>query len=159
MVLLSHLLKWVWRFRHLCISLIFQTEYKQDLASPGLTERLPEECVREILLRLDTGEDIVRAGDACALMGGIAKETRIWRELVQSHFTPAQIAYVVNTKPQLQVTTEYRPEPTNQKLHAYIYLMNVCIENCWWFLGTNVCLPIGFKVFVTLDTSALQTFD
>ena len=57
-------------------------------------------------MRLDSSEDIVRAGDACDLMGGIAKEKRIWRELVQSHFTPAQIAYVVNTKPQLEVKSE-----------------------------------------------------
>ena len=101
----------------------FQTEYKQDLASPGLTERLPEECVREILLRLDTGEDIVRAGDACALMGGIAKETRIWRELVQSHFTPDQIAYVVNTKPQLQVTST----ALNLQVKRYIFDDDICI--------------------------------
>ena len=87
--------------------LFLQTEYKQDLASPGLTEQLPEECVREILLRLDAHEDIRRAGNVCALMGGIAKEKRIWRELVQSHFTPAQIAYVVNAKPQLQVRTSF----------------------------------------------------
>lgn len=114
-----------------------QTEYKQDLASPGLTERLPEECVREILLRLDTGEDIVRAGDACALMGGIAKETRIWRELVQSHFTPAQIAYVVNTKPQLQEDWEEIYKRSRRKFglrETYTEMLALCrkCQSLFW---------------------------
>ena len=41
----------------------FQVEYKQDLATPstpGLVSALPEECIREILLRLSDPSDLDR---------------------------------------------------------------------------------------------------
>ena len=52
-----------------------------------MVNSLPEECVREILLRLSDPKDVERAGDACVTMNTIAREKRVWRELAQTHFT------------------------------------------------------------------------
>ena len=69
-------------------------EYKQDLAtpsSPGLVSALPEECIREILLRLSDPGDLDRASKTCETMKSVASEKRVWRELVQTHFTKMQV--------------------------------------------------------------------
>ena len=73
-----------------------------------MIEQLPEECIREILLRLDRTDDIERAGNACTTMSNITKEKRIWRELVQTHFSRAQIEYVVHQKPHLKEQQNYQ---------------------------------------------------
>ena len=85
-----------------------QIEFKQDLAAPGLVERLPEECVREILLRLNDPTDILRAGQSCATMDRIAKEKRVWRELVQTHFTKAQTEFILAERPELKDTKDWQ---------------------------------------------------
>jgi F-box protein 25/32 len=54
---------------------------------------LPEECVREILLRLSDSKDLERAGRACQTMNTIAREKRVWRELVQTHFSKQQVSF------------------------------------------------------------------
>lgn len=93
-----------------------QVTYKQDLATPttnlnherssgnknGLINTLPEECIREILLRLSDPKDLERAGDTCLTMNTIAREKRVWRELVQTHFTKQQIEFIMNEKPDLR---------------------------------------------------------
>ena len=66
-------------------------EFKQDLAAPGLVNSLPEECIREILLRLSDSKDLETAGRTCSAMHNIAREKRVWRELVQSHFSEQQV--------------------------------------------------------------------
>ena len=73
---------------------VFQVEYKQDLAtpsSPGLVNALPEECVREILLKLSDPGDLERAAGTCAVMKTVAAEKRVWRELVQTHFSKMEV--------------------------------------------------------------------
>jgi F-box protein 25/32 len=67
-------------------------EFKQDLAAPSLVNSLPEECIREILLRLSDASDVEMAGRACATMNTIAREKRVWRELVQTHFSKQQVS-------------------------------------------------------------------
>lgn len=66
-------------------------EFKQDLAAPGLVNCLPEECIREILLRLSESKDLESAGQTCNTMNNIAREKRVWRELVQTHFSEQQV--------------------------------------------------------------------
>lgn len=66
-------------------------EYKQDLASPGLVSALPEECIREILLRLSDPRDLETASNTCETMKSVASEKRVWRELVQTHFNKMQV--------------------------------------------------------------------
>jgi F-box protein 25/32 len=58
---------------------------------PGLVSCLPEECIREILLRLTDSKDIEMAGRSCNTMNTIAREKRVWRELVQTHFNKQQV--------------------------------------------------------------------
>ena len=89
-------------------------KYKQDLAIPSptrhsssntsnrsLVSALPEECIREILLRLSDPKDVERAGDTCQTMSTIAREKRVWRELAQTHFTKQQIDSILADRPDL----------------------------------------------------------
>ncbi|KAF4528736.1 hypothetical protein B566_EDAN016904 [Ephemera danica] len=61
-----------------------------DEQEPRL-QSLPEECVREVLLRLSDHKDLQRAGEAWGVMQRVSDEERIWRELCHFHFTPAQL--------------------------------------------------------------------
>ena len=77
-----------------------KVEYKQDLAtpsSPGLVTALPEECIREILLRLSDPSDLQRASKTCETMKAVASEKRVWRELVQTHFTKLQVCFYITS--------------------------------------------------------------
>lgn len=89
-----------------------QVQYKQDLAStpssPGLVESLPEECIREILLRLSDASDLDRSADACTTMNNITRENRVWRELVQTHFTKPQIEFILSSNPSLRERKDWR---------------------------------------------------
>jgi len=88
-----------------------QVEYKQDLAtpsSPGLVSALPEECIREILLRLSDPRDLEQASKTCEAMKAVASEKRVWRELVQTHFTKMQIEFVLQEKPQLKDSKDWK---------------------------------------------------
>ncbi|XP_041986763.1 F-box only protein 32 isoform X2 [Aricia agestis] len=52
---------------------------------------LPEECIREILLRIADHRDLDAASSAWSVMGSVCSEQRVWRELVRFHFTPHQV--------------------------------------------------------------------
>ncbi|KAL1129242.1 hypothetical protein AAG570_013771, partial [Ranatra chinensis] len=52
---------------------------------------LPEECVREVLLRLNDHKDLESASGAWDAMARLCDEQRIWRELCHFHFTRQQI--------------------------------------------------------------------
>lgn len=52
---------------------------------------LPEECIREILLRLSDHRDLDAASSAWSVMASVCSERRIWREMVLFHFTQLQI--------------------------------------------------------------------
>jgi F-box protein 25/32 len=49
-------------------------------------EQLPEECVREVMLRLSDHKDLARAGEAWHVMQRVLDEQRIWRQLCNYHF-------------------------------------------------------------------------
>jgi len=87
-----------------------QVEYKQDLATPsaGLVSALPEECIREILLRLSDPRDLEASSKTCETMKAVASEKRVWRELVQTHFTKMQIEFVLQEKPQLKDSKDWK---------------------------------------------------
>lgn len=74
----------------------------------GLIQSLPEECIREILLRLSDPKDVERAGDTCITMGTIAREKRVWRELVQTHFTKQQVEFVLKEKKDLREQRDWK---------------------------------------------------
>jgi len=46
-------------------------------------------------------------------MNAIAKERRVWRELTQNHFTPAQIECVLKERPELAVAEEDKVSQTD----------------------------------------------
>lgn len=69
---------------------------------------LPEECLREILCRLGQDRDVVSAGKATPTMGYIVEERRIWRELVEAHFTPNEIEFVRAKRPELYDNKKWR---------------------------------------------------
>ncbi|XP_071451132.1 F-box only protein 32 [Hetaerina americana] len=60
-------------------------------------QNLPEECVREILLRLADHRDLESSAGAGSevIRNLVYGEQRLWRELAQFHFTNAQIATVL----------------------------------------------------------------
>jgi len=143
-----------------------QVEYKQDLAtpsSPGLVSALPEECIREILLRLSDPSDLDRASKTCETMKSVASEKRVWRELVQTHFTKLQIEYVLQAKPQLKDSKDWkelyaslrRKYGMREEFTEMIMLCRKCAALFWKSLGhpcfileeevTNNELPINYQ--------------
>lgn len=56
--------------------------------------QLPEECIREIILRLSDHNDLLSSAQACEQMAAIVEEQRVWRELARFHFTAKQIELV-----------------------------------------------------------------
>lgn len=62
---------------------------------PKLHE-LPEECVREIILRIADHRDLEASADAWTLMATLVSEQRIWRELTRFHFNQKQINFVLD---------------------------------------------------------------
>lgn len=56
--------------------------------------QLPEECIREVILRLSDHKDLTASAQACEQMAAIVGEQRIWRELTKFHFTQQQIELV-----------------------------------------------------------------
>jgi len=101
------------RRRIACISVV--EKKKSDVERAKLAEykemqldRLPEECVREILCRLSDCKDLDRAGKASPIMELIVKEKRIWRELIQAHFTNAEIEFVLKKRPALAEKKNWR---------------------------------------------------
>merc|ERR1712038_1874678 len=67
----------------------------------ALEKKKSELDVREILCRLSDYKDVDNAGLATPTMQFIVKEKRIWRELVQAHFTKNEIQYMINKRPEL----------------------------------------------------------
>lgn len=62
---------------------------------PKLQE-MPEECIREILLRISDHRDLEASSAAWNVMASLCSEQRIWRELVHFHFTQSQIDFANN---------------------------------------------------------------
>ncbi|CAG9793665.1 unnamed protein product [Diatraea saccharalis] len=56
---------------------------------------LPEECIREILLRISDHRDLDAASGAWSVMAGVCSEQRVWRELVAHHYSPLQLQHVL----------------------------------------------------------------
>lgn len=58
--------------------------------------RLPEECIREILLRFSDHNDLIASAEVCPEMALIVNEQRTWRELTKFYFTAEQINSLLN---------------------------------------------------------------
>ncbi|XP_073997670.1 F-box only protein 32 isoform X1 [Rhodnius prolixus] len=64
--------------------------------SPRLDE-LPEECIREILLRLVNHKDVESCRQSWPVMSRLCSEKRLWRELVEFHFSDDQVLALKNS--------------------------------------------------------------
>lgn len=53
--------------------------------------QLPEECIREVILRLSDHRDLTASAQSCEQMAVVVNEQRVWRELVKYHFSDQQI--------------------------------------------------------------------
>lgn len=75
---------------------------------------LPEECVREIVLRLTDYRDLEATSGAWSLMTALVSEHRVWRELTHFHFSADQIESFLEKKHLAQL-------PQNEKNWKQIY--------------------------------------
>ncbi|XP_074603078.1 F-box only protein 32 isoform X2 [Brevipalpus obovatus] len=57
---------------------------------------LPEELIREILLRLSDYKDLISSGQAYDVMDSLLDEQHIWRQLCKYHFTRQQVRQVAS---------------------------------------------------------------
>ena len=64
---------------------------------PKLHE-LPEECVREIVLRISDYKDLEASSAAWTIMEALVSEQRVWRELSNFHFNKQQIDVILKKK-------------------------------------------------------------
>lgn len=71
-----------------------QMKFLQPNTHPKLLQ-LPEECIREIILRLSDHRDLFASAEACEQMASIVWEQRVWRELTKFHFSPQQLDLVL----------------------------------------------------------------
>lgn len=75
---------------------------------------LPEECIREIILRISDHRDLESSSAAWTLMAALASEQRVWRELTQFHFNQNQIDLMIQTQDtQSEQNTECRKDWQN----------------------------------------------
>uniref|UniRef100_A0A1B6D9G8 F-box domain-containing protein n=1 Tax=Clastoptera arizonana TaxID=38151 RepID=A0A1B6D9G8_9HEMI len=81
--------------RILAIANRIQIREPGDEVFPKL-ENLPEECVREVLLRLADHKDLEASSKAYNVMARLCDEQRIWKELCQFHFSSQQIAFILD---------------------------------------------------------------
>lgn len=58
--------------------------------------QLPEECLREVILRLSDHSDLTSTSQACNQLAVLVDEQRVWRELARFHFTGQQVEMVVD---------------------------------------------------------------
>lgn len=76
---------------------------KMQICAPGPEVQpqflqLPEECIREIVLRLSDHRDLLASAQSCEQMAVVVSEQRVWRELTKYHFTPLQVELVKTKK-------------------------------------------------------------
>ncbi|XP_064122271.1 F-box only protein 32 [Macrobrachium rosenbergii] len=89
------------------IATTIQISKPGDDMHPTLQE-VPEECIREILKRLDNHVDIRSASEAYSVMAKVSEEKTIWRQLCRFHWTPAQIEHIIQMHRELQVQKNWK---------------------------------------------------
>lgn len=84
----------LWHQHATKIERILNMAAKMQICEPNTEPQLmqlPEECIREIILRLSDHKDLLASAESCERMAAIVDEQRIWRELTKFHFAPQQI--------------------------------------------------------------------
>ena len=68
---------------------------------------LPEELIREILLRLSDYKDLINAGQAYDVMRSLLDEQHIWKQLCKYHFTRPQVRQIMASNVQSDGTLNW----------------------------------------------------
>jgi len=139
------------RTRIACITVLekrrSELEQRKSEETGTSLQELPEECVREILCKLSDHKDVDNAGRTTPTMSYIVSEKRVWRELVQAHFTASQVQFVLNKKPELKENKNCRRLYLELGKHfgvkqQYSELLMLC-KNCrcvFWSSYGHPCL-------------------
>ncbi|OXA52380.1 F-box only protein 25 [Folsomia candida] len=89
---------------------------KDDVDKSPPLDQLPEEVLRQILLKLSCEKDIESLGSSHACLGRVAGENRVWRELVAYHFTPQQLQLIQDRLESLPIWPNHRAGPLKAPL-------------------------------------------
>lgn len=86
----------LWHQHSTKIDRILNLAGKMQICEPGTEVKpqflqLPEECIREIVLRLSDHRDLLASSQSCDQMAVVVSEQRVWRELAKFHFTNQQV--------------------------------------------------------------------
>jgi hypothetical protein len=106
---------------------------------------LPEECVREIILRITDHKDLEASASAWSLMAALISEQRVWRELSHYHFTEQQINAILEKMCLIDTKERHRNwQAIYHSLRKYVKgYQYVCIE----------CITSIFFLFTELMVS------
>lgn len=90
----------LWHQHAATIERILTMAAKMQIREPApethpLLLQLPEECLREVILRLSDHGDLASASKACDQLAVLVDEQRVWMELVRFHFSQQQIEVMV----------------------------------------------------------------
>ncbi|CAB3388764.1 Hypothetical predicted protein, partial [Cloeon dipterum] len=145
---------------------------KPDEDQEPQLDQMPEECVREIMLRLSDHKDLSSAGEAWHLMQRVLDEQRIWKQLCHYHFKPHLINKLVEEFDQAETDYQaiyHKLRKSYGLKEEFTETLTLC-RNCrclfWQSLGhpciverdlpevvqrcsDNVLVPIPPKVFLT----------
>ena len=101
------------------------------------------------MLRLSDPADLERAGQTCETMSSISNERRVWRELVQTHFTKVQVEYVLENNPRLRESKDWkrlyqtlrRRYGLREEFTEVVTLCRKCSALFWQSLGHPCFVP------------------
>ncbi|GLG92919.1 F-box only protein 32 [Gryllus bimaculatus] len=92
-------------------------------------QNLPEECVREVLLRLADHKDLENSGKAYSVMQRLVDEQRIWRELCQFHFSPQQISFIMEREQMEGRPRDWQTAYHKLRKNVSALKMSIVLEN------------------------------
>ncbi|XP_055383548.1 F-box only protein 32 isoform X2 [Condylostylus longicornis] len=108
---------------------------------PRMTD-LPEECIREIILRIADYRDLEATSKAWNVMSALVNEQRIWRELTGFHFNKNQVNFILDknksriindAKDWKKVFHDLRKAYGEREDHQFIEILSLCRFCCCLF--------------------------
>lgn len=121
-----------------------QYEERQDDGKPALTD-LPEDCLRQILKKMQDHCDITHTGEANRLLHGLSSEWKLWRDFCRFHFSKEHLAPAIpRNKLDYEIDWKqiYKNLRTKHGVHEVFadQLQLCCHCYClFWMGGTHPC--------------------
>ncbi|XP_030839040.1 F-box only protein 32 isoform X1 [Strongylocentrotus purpuratus] len=121
-----------------------QYEERQDDGKPALTD-LPEECLTQILKKMQDHCDITHTGEANKLLHGLSSEWKLWRDFCRFHFSKEHLAPAIpKNKLDYEIDWKkiYKKLRTKHGVHEVFadQLQLCCHCYClFWMGGTHPC--------------------